>query len=240
MRYFLPIAILAFFVSPAVTNAGAVISVDMDPLTPGIQSSTTVLLGDIFTVDVVISDNGLPLSPTVFDTILFDLAYNDAGAVLGAGPNGYLGGALAGVNPGLTIDLFGLPFPQFAATGAPLTSQFAVPPIGFASGGGAVGLLSPLPFMILPGETLSVLSYDFVALSPGESTVLAVGTPPGSPVLSLLGQPVDAQLVSGSVTVERPITVVPEPRGLLLAGIGAICLFLFRAKFKNASTSCTA
>ncbi|WP_339908801.1 hypothetical protein [Symmachiella dynata] len=239
MRNFLPIAILAFFVSPAVTNAGAVLSVDMDPLTPGIQSSTTVLLGDIFTVDVVISDNGLPLSPTIFDTILFDLAYNDAGAVLGTGPNGYLGGALAGVNPG-TIDLFGLPFPQFAATGAPLTAQFAVPPIGFASGAGAVGLFSPFPFTILPGETFSVLSYDFVALAPGESTVLAVGTPPGSPVLSLLGQPVDAQLVSGSVTVEQPITVVPEPRGLLLAGIGAFCLLLFRARLKNASASCAA
>ncbi|TWU13442.1 hypothetical protein CA54_22770 [Symmachiella macrocystis] len=239
MRYFLPIAILAFFVSPAVTNAGAVISVDMDPLTPGIQSSTTVLLGDMFTVDVVISDNGLPQTPTIFDTILFDLAFNDAGAVLGAGPTGYLGGALAGVNPG-SIDLFGLPFPQFAATGAPLTAQFAVPPIGFASGGGAVGLFSAPPFVILPGQTISVLSYDFVALTPGESTVLAVGTPPGSPVLSFFGQPIDAQLVSGSVAVEQPITVVPEPQGLLLAGIGAFCLFLFRAKFKNASASCTA
>ncbi len=233
MRYYYSLLAAVLLTCPQITEAGPILSVDMDPTTAGIQNSLVVTVGSDFTIDVVISDDGGLPTPTVFDTVLLQLSYNDSGAVLGAGPTGFLGGVLAGNNPGVTTDLFGLPVPQFSATGAPLTAGPLFPTPGFAAGSGAVGLIDALTFTILPNQSVSVLSLDFKALVAGQSTILLGGAPPGDPVLALQGQAVDAELVSGTVTVENSPAVIPEPHSLTLAGIGAVLLLAARVRRRN-------
>ncbi len=232
MRRFFAIVFVVLFVSPQVVEAGAIISIDMDPLTAGIQSSTTVTVGSLFTIDVVVSDDGMTPSTTIFDTILLDVSYNDAGVVLGAGPAGHLGGALAGNHPGVTIDLFGMPAPVYSMTGAPLMADPAIPSPGFADSAGAVGLFDPLLFTVASGPPVSAFSFEFTALTAGTSTVFAAGSPPGSPALAFGGQPVAAQLISGSVTVQPDPSVIPEPGSMTLLGIGAACLTVFANRRK--------
>jgi len=227
MRYYLFTTVLAVFACPELVHGGAVVSLDLDPVTPGIQSTASFVVGNVFTVDVVLADDGLPTTPTVFDTVVLELSFNDTGVVLGAGPTGYLGGTLAGAHPGVTLDVFGAPFPQVSATGAPLTAAPSIPAPGFASSSGAAGLFDPLTFLVPAGlPPVSILSFDFVALTPGSSTIAVGGSPPGSPVLALTGQPVGAQLVAGTVTIEPNVAVVPEPQSIVLASVGALCIVI--------------
>ena len=95
----------------ATLASATVVAVDMDPLTPGVQSTLTVAPGAIFTVDVVVSD---PVG-IAFDTAILEVSFNDAGPVLGPGPTGILGGVLASNNLGITLDFFAGPAPS--ATG---------------------------------------------------------------------------------------------------------------------------
>jgi len=217
-----------------IVRAGAVISIDMDPLTPGIQNTLTVTQGDMFSIEVLIGDDGQTPSPVTFDTLLLELSYNNAGAVLGPGSAGFIGGDLAGNSP-FAIDLFGTPPPVLSSTGGPLTAGPSSPVLGYANGSGAVGLFDPTLFILTPGSTLSVLSYEFAALAAGNSTILPAGSPPGSPVLALGGQPVAAQLLSGSVTVERNVSAVPEPHSATLMIIGSACIgaIQFRRRRKH-------
>ena len=55
---------IGLLLSTAIVHALPIVSVDTDPITPGIQSSFTVGLGDIFSVDIFISDveAGTPLN----------------------------------------------------------------------------------------------------------------------------------------------------------------------------------
>ena len=225
MRYFLLTTVLAVFACPELGYGGAIVSLDLDPTTAGIQNSATFVAGSAFTVDVVISDDGQPPTPTVFDTVILQLSFNDAGAVLGAGPAGVLGGTLAGTPPGITLGVFGIPFPQASAAGASLASVPSLPAASFASSSGAAGLFDPLTFTIPSGQPpVSIFSFDFLALTPGSSTIAVTGSPVGNPILALQGNSVGAQIVGGTVTVEPNIAIVPEPRGLVLAVIGALCL----------------
>ena len=188
-------------------EAAAIISVDTDPLTPGIQSSLTVAPTTPFTVGVVIFDDGTPLSPVTFDTVILETFFNDAGAVLGLGPTGPIAGAIAGAFP--TFDVFS----GFVSTGpgTPLGIGPSSPAPPFASGSGAIGLSNPL-FAIAPGPATSIFSLDFIALTPGSSTILAAGSPPGSPELALASIPIPATLAPATITVTSPTTTaVPEP-----------------------------
>ena len=65
--YFILLILLALSVnSVPVMAAPLPISVDMDPTTGGIQNTLNVQVGDTFTVDVLIADDGTAPSPIIF------------------------------------------------------------------------------------------------------------------------------------------------------------------------------
>ena len=203
------LAALGLLLGSTLAAAAPVIAVDMDPITPGIDSTLTVLPGDVFTVDVVIFDDGTGPT-TTFDTVILEVFFNDAGTVLGLGPTGPLGGTLAS-NSLFTLDVFG---GGFSATGASLgVGPSGAPFLSFADGSGAIGLADFLTFTVGTTPT-TIFSLDFTALAVGTSGILAAGTPPGSPELALSGSPIFATLQSGTVEV------VPEPGTVALLGSG--------------------
>lgn len=208
-------------------SAGLVIGVDMDPLTPGVQTTLDVTVGATFSVEVFTFEDFLS-PPGLFDTVVLETFFNDAGAVLGAGPTGitWIGpaGGLAALAPALALDLFlGLP-PSFLPGGAvagPPGGLF--PPGGFSAALGPVGLASAgLPFAggPLPPLPTSIFSVDFTALMAGTSTIVADGSPFGSPPAAFFGGPVPATIDTGIVTVSPLIVDAPEPGSLLLLGAG--------------------
>ena len=77
--YFILLILLALSVnSVPVIAAPLPISVDMDPTTAGIQNTLNVQVGDTFTVDVLISDDGVAPSPVIFDAVILEAYFNDA------------------------------------------------------------------------------------------------------------------------------------------------------------------
>ena len=199
-------------------SAIPVIEVDLDTGVAGTQFFRTVTVGTTFSVDIRILDIGGAPSPVVFDTIILEVGFNDAGPVLGPGPTGPIAGALAGLSP--AIDLFGV---AATAPGSPLTtgpSAVAAP----LSGSGAIGLVFPGTVAVGPGPGASVFTLDFTALTPGTSIIFAAGTPPGSPEVSLLGMGISAGFGPGL------ITVVPEPASMLIFGSGLAGLALVRRR----------
>jgi len=204
-----------------VGNARAIpLAVDMDPGTPGIQTSLSVTQGDSFAVDVVLVGDG----STTFDTSLFSLDYNDAGAILSLS-GAPTAGDLAGMAPAFAGDFFGL---VVVSPGSPLvvnTSLFP-PSGGFASSSGGMGLSSlDVPFpVLLSGNEISIFSMIFSADAVGSSTLsLASGSLGG---LALAGSPVLASLSSGSVSV----SAVPEPGAFLLLGSALAGMFVLRRR----------
>src|ERR1044072_6390218 len=55
----------------------AVISIDLDIAQPGIVSRRTAVIGETFIVNIWIEDDGTGVSPTVFDTIVLGVYFND-------------------------------------------------------------------------------------------------------------------------------------------------------------------
>lgn len=209
---------LAGFASQS--NAAPVISVDLDLGTAGIQSTRTVGLGTTFTVGVLLSDDGVGApTPVGFDTVVLETLFNDSGAVLALGPTGPVAGALAGLT-GTSFDFFGgfVPVAPGGSLGVGLSFAGAFP--AFASGSGVTGMLGVPTYSVGPGPAVSIFTIDFTAVAKGTSSVLALGSPPGSPELALTGAPIFATTVAGVVTV------VPEPGTLLLLGSGLAGLLL--------------
>ncbi len=205
--------VVALLLFVGVTTAAAlpIISIDLDGGpggTAGIQSTLTVDPGSSFTIDVVIADAAIV--PAFFDTVILEPFFNDAGAVLSPGPTLATWGAFAGGS----LDLFGGFVPAVPGALAGVGPSGA-PAGGFASGSGAVGLLG---FFVAPAVPTVIFSIDFTALASGTSTILAAGSPFGSPELALGGGPVFATLASGTVTV------TPEPGTWLLMGSGLVGL----------------
>ena len=198
--------------TPAAAAAVPTISVDMDPAVAGIQSGLTVAAGTSFTVEVVIADTGNPPAPTVFDTIILEASFNDAGNVLsGAAPPNPLGWTLAG-NSAATLDVFG--GGASSAPGAPLGVGPSFPEPGFANGSGAVGLLDPTLFTINSALPTTIFSLDFTASTPGTSAIRAGGVPTNSPELAQAGVLVGpVTLASGTVTVTGEAVAPPSVGG---------------------------
>lgn len=240
------IAVAAFSTSlfvalPAVeAKAVGVISVDLDPSTAGIQSALTVSPGETFTIDLILEDDGTPLSPVVFETFFLENYFNDAGVVLGLGPTGPLAGSIAST-PG-TFDSMFAPVSPGSSIG---TVAGGPPPMSFTAGTGAVFLgNSPVippgtGFTVSPGSPVSLFSLDFVALAAGTSTILPgnTGFPaildcPSGLVCNPAGNVPIGSIVSGTVTV------VPEPTtilGTLFAAVGGGLIQRKRRKQKLAS-----
>ena len=233
-------AVLLLFGWVTAASAGLIISVDLDPTTAGIQSTLSVAGGTSFTIDVVITGDGV----MGFDAAAFDVAFNDLGAVLGlSGGTGMpTAGALAGTAPGFfgltlpgeALDVFGF---VAVAPGGSLTTDFFPLAAGFAGGIGGVGLLSPGPGPGFPlggpfptigaGVDVVFFSLIFDALILGMSTV-DLSTGGGLGGLALAGGAVPFTVASGTVTVTA--TAVPEPSTLLLFGTGLVGLAFLRGR----------
>ncbi|MBL4667233.1 MAG: hypothetical protein JKY04_07640 [Sneathiella sp.] len=203
------------------TNASAipVISVDLDPTTPGIQTTLNVLAGSSFTLDLVLTGDGSSL----FDAFAFAADFNSSGAVLGltGGTGMATAGTIAGTAPVTALDIFTA---GPAAPGVLLTPSgvpFPVTP-GFLTSSDGFGILSIiLPFAgpIAAGTTIDLFSLTLDALTPGTSRViLSAGGVLGG--LAFAGVSVPFISASGSVTV----SAIPLPAALPLYGAGIAVL----------------
>jgi hypothetical protein len=185
---------LATILGSSGSATGHALIVDVDTVTPGIQSSLSVMPGAMFTVDIHLVDDG---SGTAMTGYGFAINFNDTPGVLGiASPT------VAGPFAGTLITPADLITGPPVAPGVPL-SPAGVPPFGIGPGGaftasnGGTGYfeslgapLGPNPPFALPGATgMTVLlqSLTFMALgTPGTSSdiaplgILAAGPPPGS------------------------------------------------------------
>ena len=202
-------------------NAALIFSVDLDPNTTVIESTRTVTEGDVFTVDFTVTGDGT----TLFDLFVFDILYNDAGAVLGSGPTGPRAGSIASIAhaPNGARDRFsGNPVgPGSLLSFGP---SFPLPP-GFANQTG-VGIFT-IPFFesatpglpLRPGEIVDLFSLDFVASAVGTSTISGQGD-----FFDILpGFPVPSDIANGQVTVQSAASV-PEPSTILLFSLGILGL----------------
>ena len=209
-------------------NAVLIFSVDLDPNTAGIQDMLTVTEGDVFTVDFTVTGDGV----SFFEEFVFDILYNDAGAVLGSGPTGPRAGSIASIAhaPNGARDVFsGNP----VSPGSPLSFSLfppLPPPPGFANQSGQVGIFTfplfqsairtvpGLPLTLILGETVDLFSLDFVASAVGTSTITGQRNPP---IFGLFPVPFD--IASGQVTVQSAASV-PEPSTILLFSLGILGL----------------
>ena len=200
------------------TNASAipVLSVDLDPTMPGIQTTLNVLAGSSFTLDLVLTGDGSSL----FDAFAFAADFNSSGAVLG-GTGMATAGTIAGTAPVAALDVFTA---GPAAPGVLLTPSgvpFPVTP-GFMASSDGFGILSivlsfagPIP----AGTTIDLFSLTLDALTPGTSRVILS---PGGGLggLAFAGVSVPFISASGSVTV----SAIPLPAALPLYGVGIAVL----------------
>jgi len=190
-----------------VAIAAPIVSIDADPLTPGIQSSFTTTtgttLGDSFTVDVVVTgvESSAPLNAFEFD-IDFDFTLmSPTGNTRGS----FLPSTIA--NPFVVEANFTAPDINFAMT--------TIGPFG-AVGDGILGSFSFLAF----NEGTSILDLNDVILS----------APFGIPIA--LDGINDATIIANA---PGGATSVPEPPILLLLGAGLMTLRLFFTKNNNQS-----
>ena len=223
-------AVVGFYIHTA--NATLIFSVDLDPSIAGIQDTLTVTEGDVFTVDFTVTDDGA----TSFNTFLFDIIFNDAGAVLGSGPIGPRAGSIASpVNAPAGAQDFSTLIPVIP--GDPLFPVvFFPPPLGFANQSGEVGIFSTgfTPFILLgAGQVIDLFSLDFVASAVGTSTISTNTSAVAAgfhgffnTFIPVFPTPVTAP---GQVTVQSaaPVPSVPEPSTILLFSISVLGLIRY-------------
>lgn len=227
-----------------------VVSVDLDPLLPGIQSVASVDQGDTFVIDLVLT---VPVT-TPMDTFVFELAFNSSPGTLGlSGGNGsptaggMVGPPPAGIAPFGAFDsnaFFSPGAPLLLSPGAPMTAAvfMAALPSGYTSQSGTYGILVNGAPSVDPGE-YSMFSLTFEALTPGNSSVLPIpgSDPSGGPGgIFYAGSSVPFDVAAGAVTVLDTGVELPEPPALALFFLGLISLRRFSlVRFRDPSLEVT-
>ena len=197
-------------------SSGLTLAIDLDPTTPGIQSTLTVGLGATFGADLVLVGDGV----ATLDELLVDVGYNDAGLVLASGPGSVVALALSATVPmawDSTVPSVGPPLPAPPAPLVPL----GLTPVGpfTASEGGFGYYTTPGSFPVVgSGVTITVAGFSLTAVGIGTSAVAPIPTGGGA-ALFLSGSPVPSTFLAGAVTV------IPEPTtcALTLFGMAALC-----------------
>ena len=221
------------FVIPHSAVGGLIVSVDLDPSTPAIETTHSFAVGVPFPVDLVLTDDGVsPLTPSILITGA-ELSFNDSGAVLSSSgiittttPISALPAFESLMPVGITIvDAYGggsLP-PPISST--PLTVAAGTPSAGYSSTTGSSGITAASPGKTLPPGTSVVLySTTFTPTAPGTSTIIAgsgAGIGGGVIALDASYDPIPNTFVASTVTV------IPEPSTLALTALGLLGLLTF-------------
>jgi MYXO-CTERM domain-containing protein len=206
-------SLLAVFVARAQPASGVTLAIDLDPLAPGVQSAISVPVGLTFPVELVLVGDGV----AVFDEVIVDIGYNDAGLVLASGPGPVVALALSStsISWDVSVPTVAPPLPPPPAA---LASLGFVPALPFAASEGGFGYYTdPGSYpVVAPGVTVTVAGFSLTAVGVGTSTVaptpaLGVGT------LFLGSVPLPTTLLGATVTVPEPAT-----GGFVLIGLAAL------------------
>ena len=167
-------------------------------------SSQLVNVGSTTTVDLIISGLGDGAAPSLGT---FDLDIGFDASVL----------TFNGATFGNQLDLFGLGDINSVTAGVGTINLFEV------------SLESAADLDSLQAGSFTLATLSFTALSDGSSplsiSVNALG--------DSLGDPLQAELVAGSINSIRNINTVPEPSSLLLVGIGMLGMSLLAKKYRG-------
>ena len=219
-RFIAGVFVAALGSSPA--WAVPTLSFDLDTITPGIQGSRNVLVGDNFNVAVLLSgyDN-----TTQIDTVSFDVNYNSGAAVL-AGIGGSKAGALVDMTTTQTWDTFsGLPT-DINEADTLTTLDLGIAP-GYLSNFDYFSYSSITnPFNLTGSNPITVALFNFTADALGTSSLFMAVDPAA---LAFQGLPVEVSLGSGQINVVSA-SAIPEPGILLLFGAGLIGLGVSRSR----------
>ena len=186
--------VLASFLVSANASATVMLSIDVDPSEPGVQSRLSATVGQSIEVDVVISGvDPLLLPVTAFDlAVSFDPEVLEATGVTSGGYLGVVTGGFPGSNPFEVIRQLGADSVRYGETyvGIPptpsvdvlFTMTFAV-----LRQGSAVVDFVDSPNLGLSGINLSTAFPQFVAFQPQSATLTtSTATVPTPPVGLLL------------------------------------------------------
>ena len=252
MKHELPLFILLVSIAfgLALKTAHGDLIVDVDPITPGIQSSLSVVSGSSVTVLTYYAPPGT--GPLPFNAVGVDLNWTGLGLGAAAPTTPALIGSFGGLGPFVVDLISGAPilFPgtPLISAGLPPVGAFSVGGVGFSDTSASFFTVGgPIPFPVdLFGVTFTVSGSvgDSVTFLPTGILVPSVGASPGSGPFVPGGDPF--QFLPGGPTatlsdasIGGTITIIPEPHVVLyvILGLGLICWRRQNAALKQAGSS---
>jgi hypothetical protein len=184
------------------TSGSSLVSVEHVDDTGG----TTVAVGDMFNVDIVVNYDGSPSLTGIFTSVVWDpselslVSFTNAPSSIFAGPLG-------------SLDRLSNPF-SFSSdpVGSLRTVQFGAPPPDAKANAGPTTLITTLTFLVISGGD-GIGQLDSVLLT-------------GDVILDGAAQPMDA----GDFSLGGSATLIPEPTTGVLLGLGLAGLGLMNRR----------